>query len=150
VDSNNSQGEFYLTDIVARATSEKRHVEKYVARVSQDVLGVNSRVELAEAEQELRLRHNKTVMLTGVSLLSPATTFISEQSTVGQDSLIGSAVELRGNCSIGANCFIDTGVILDNCTVASDSRIGAYSHLSAVTLPENTILPPYSRELSAH
>lgn len=148
VDSNNSQGEFYLTDIVELAIKQDKHVEKFVTKHAQDVLGVNSRVELAEAEQELRLRHNKKIMLTGVSMLSPVTTYVSEQSSIGSDTRIGAGVELRGSCTIGSGCIIDSGVILTNCRVADGVTIGIYSCLSDADLPENSVVPSHSTSIS--
>lgn len=148
VGSNNSQGEFYLTDIVELAILQGKHVKKFVCQHAQDVLGVNSRVELAEAEQELRLRHNKKIMMTGVSMLSPTTTCISEQTIIGGDTRLGAGVELRGCCTIGSRCVIDSGVILTNCTVADDVTIGAYSCLSDLNLAKDSLVPSHSTTFS--
>lgn len=128
VDSNNRQGELYLTDIVELAVNQGKTVQKYVTTENKDVLGVNSRVELAEAEQELRVRRNHEVMMSGVSLLSPNTTLISEESTVGNDTTLAAGVELRGQCSVGSNCLLDSGVILADCTVADGVRIAPYTY----------------------
>lgn len=127
VNSNNKQGELYLTDIVELAVNQGKTVQKYVTSQAKDVLGVNSRVELAEAEQELRARRNQQVMMSGVSLLSPQTTLISENSTVGNDTTLGAGVELRGECVIGADCLLDNGVILTDCTVADGVKIAPYT-----------------------
>lgn len=127
VDSNNKQGELYLTDIVELAVNQGKTVQKYVTSTAKDVLGVNSRVELAEAEQELRARHNHRVMMSGVSLRSPSTTLISENTTIGNDTTLGSCVELRGDCIVGSNCLLDNGVILTDCTVADGVKIAPYT-----------------------
>lgn len=126
VDSNNKQGELYLTDIVELAVKQKKTVQKFVTNQAKDVLGVNSRVELAEAERELRLRRNNGVMMSGVAFISPENTLVSEESTVGIDTILGSAVELRGKCAVGSNCTLDSGVILTDCTVADGVTIAPY------------------------
>ena len=137
VNSNNEQGELYLTDIVELAVKQNQKVVKYVTTEAKDVLGVNSRVELSEAEQELRLRRNKKIMMSGVSLLSPSTIYISENSEVGMDTVIGAGVELRGKCTIGANCTIDKGAILTNCIVADGITIAPYSCKTDVKITED-------------
>lgn len=140
VDSNNSQGEFYLTDILELAIKNGKVVAKFCTDAPKDVLGVNSRIELAEAEAELRLRRNKRLMLEGITMVAPDATYVSEASIVGKDSLIGRGVELRGNCVIGDNCTLDSGAILENCSLASNSHIGPYSYLNNIHKPESVIL----------
>lgn len=132
IDSNNSQGEFYLTDILELAVKNGDVVAKFCTDAPKDVLGVNSRVELAEAEAELRLRRNKKLMLEGITMVAPDASYVSETSQVGKDSIIGRGVELRGTCTIGEKCFIDSGVILNNCVLANNSHIGPYSYLENI------------------
>ncbi len=127
VNNNNKQGELYLTDIVELAVKQNKKVVKYVTLKAKDVLGVNSRVELAEAEQELRKRRNKQILMSGVTLFSPETTYISQETEIGSDTTIGAGVELRGKCVIGRNCIIDNGTILTNCTVTDGVRVAPYN-----------------------
>ncbi|MGL1932631.1 MAG: sugar phosphate nucleotidyltransferase [Desulfotalea sp.] len=145
IDSNNSQGEFYLTDIVKLASVARLVRKKYINPEAKEVLGVNSRIELAEAETELRFRHNKKIMLQGVSMINANDCYISPASEVGMDCLIGKGAELRGNCLIGANCQIDTGAILENCQIPADSYIGPYSYLKNFTPTEKCTLVAYSQ-----
>ncbi|CAG36466.1 bifunctional UDP-N-acetylglucosamine diphosphorylase/glucosamine-1-phosphate N-acetyltransferase GlmU [Desulfotalea psychrophila] len=146
VENNNSQGELYLTDIIDLAVKSEQKVQRYLAPEPKDVLGVNSRIELAMADEELRMRRNREVMLTGVSMILPATIMISSQSEIGFDSLVGAGVELRGHCQIGSNCKIDTGAILTNCKMESGSHVGAYSVLTGCTVAADEKIPAQQRE----
>ncbi len=126
VGTNNSQGEVYLTDIVGIAEQQGRRVEKFIHRPALDVLGVNSRVELAQAHAELQLRRNRQLMLAGVTIYAPETVLISAESEVGQDAVIHAGVQISGQCRIGAGVLIEAGAVLHDCTVGAGAVIGAH------------------------
>jgi bifunctional UDP-N-acetylglucosamine pyrophosphorylase/glucosamine-1-phosphate N-acetyltransferase len=147
VGSDNSQGEIYLTDIVSIAVKARKHVEKFVTADSQDVLGVNSRVELSEAHSELQRRRNREIMLEGITIESPESVSVSPLATVGKDSLLMSGVHIKGTSSVGEQCVLNQGVILNNCSLGNNVTIGAYSVLNDLIIPINTCLPPFSTTL---
>lgn len=144
VGTDNSQGEVYLTDIVSIAVNSGKQVEKLVSPHAKDVLGVNSRVELAQAHSELQYRRNVEIMLQGVTIQSPDSVSISQASIVGRDSLIMSGVQVYGRSVIGKKCTLWPGVILIDCILGDNVEIGAYSVLQNCTIPENGIAPPHS------
>lgn len=144
VDTNNSQGEVYLTDIVSIAVREARKVEKYVCPQPKDVLGVNSRVELAQAHGELQQRRNVEVMLEGVTIQSPETVSIASSATVGRDSLVKSGVQIHGATVVGEKCVIGNGAILTDCTLGASVEIGPYAVLQGCSIPDNTKVAPFS------
>ena len=145
VGTENSQGEVYLTDIVGLAVADGFNVEKYTTPYPQDVLGVNSRVELAQAHLELQMRKNREIMLEGVTIYSPHTTLISEGSSVGRDSTLFAGVEITDNSVIGKSCTIGKGAILRNCRVGDRVTIGPYCCLADTTVPAETVVAsPYS------
>ncbi|MGR0481585.1 MAG: bifunctional UDP-N-acetylglucosamine diphosphorylase/glucosamine-1-phosphate N-acetyltransferase GlmU [Candidatus Electronema sp. V4] len=123
VGRNNSQGEVYLTDIVGIAVREGRRVEKFVHRPAVDVLGVNSRVELAQAHAELLLRRCRELMLAGVTIYSPETVLVSPESVIGQDAVIHAGVHLVGSCQIGAGAVIGAHSVLHGCVVAAGEQV---------------------------
>ncbi|WP_417917086.1 bifunctional N-acetylglucosamine-1-phosphate uridyltransferase/glucosamine-1-phosphate acetyltransferase [Candidatus Electronema sp. JC] len=123
VGRNNSQGEVYLTDIVGIAVREGRRAEKFVHRPAIDVLGVNSRVELAQAHAELQLRRCRELMLAGVTIYSPETVLISPESVIGQDAVIHAGVHLVGPCQIGAGAVIGAHSVLHGCAVAAGEQV---------------------------
>ncbi len=123
VGCDNSQGEVYLTDIVGIAVSEGRHVEKFVHNPAVDVLGVNSRVELAQAHAELQLRRNRQLMLAGVTIYSPETVLVSPESSIGQDVIIHAGAQISGRCVIGVGVVIGAHCVLHDCVVAAGEHV---------------------------
>ncbi len=142
VGTNNAQGEVYLTDIVAIANKRGHAVHKYIHPHAIDILGVNSRIELARAHQELQIRRNHELMLQGITIYSPETVFISPEVTIEQDTTIFPCVQISGNSNIGRNCVLETGVQITDCTIAANTTIGAHSCLRNCQIDQaETILP---------
>lgn len=142
VDTDNSQGEVYLTDIVAIANRQGLVVQKFMHPQAVDVLGVNSRVELAQAHATLQQRHNRSLMLAGVTLYSPETTLIAPDCSLGQDCVIEGNVRISGRSTLGKHCRISSGVVLDNCHLGDDVSIGANSCLAQCSLADSTQVAP--------
>jgi bifunctional UDP-N-acetylglucosamine pyrophosphorylase/glucosamine-1-phosphate N-acetyltransferase len=144
--ADNVQGEYYLTDIVGAYRRRNLKVETMGVSSPDELRGVNSRVDLAELSLVLRERRNHELMVSGVTLEDPATTFVDADVTVGADSIIGAGVHLEGSTSIGIGCRIHAGsritntrigndvIVLDHCVlvdsqVESGARIGPFAHL---------------------
>jgi bifunctional UDP-N-acetylglucosamine pyrophosphorylase/glucosamine-1-phosphate N-acetyltransferase len=144
--TDNAQGEYYLTDLVALYHQMGKRVDALCVDTADELRGVNSRVELAEMVTIVRERRNRAVMLAGVTLEDPLTTYIDEDVTIGEDTTIGPGVRLQGRTSVGARCVIHAGcrltnvavgagvTILDHCvltdaTVGDDARIGPFAHV---------------------
>ena len=144
VGTDNSQNEVYLTDIVKLAVDSRLLVEKYIAKNPLEVLGVNSRVELAEAHRELQLRRNRELMLKGVSMYNPETIAISPETIIGKDSVIEAGVRITESSKIGQDCLIGQGAILNHCIIDDGVTIGPYSCLSDKTIESGSTLSAYS------
>jgi bifunctional UDP-N-acetylglucosamine pyrophosphorylase / glucosamine-1-phosphate N-acetyltransferase len=133
--TDNSQGEYYLTDLVALYRQKGLRVETVCLDSADELRGVNSRVDLADLSQIVRRRKNRLLMMSGVTLEDPETTFVDLDVTVGEDSVLGPAVHLEGRTVVGERCRIQSGsrltnvtmedeaVVLDHCVIA-DSHIG--------------------------
>ena len=145
VGTDNSQGEVYLTDIVKIAVAGELVVEKYQVPSPVDVLGVNSRVELAGAQNELQMRRNRTLMLQGVSMNSPETIRVCSESSIDRDTLLDPLVSISHKSQIGQSCQIGQGAILKNCQIGDKVVIGPYSCLTDCTITAGTTLPPFSK-----
>lgn len=115
--------EYYLTDLVAMAAQEGRRVESLVLQDRLETLGINTRVDLADAETALRKRVNDTWMLAGVTLLDPATTTIEPDVQIGQDTSILPNTALRGKTVIGEDCRIGPNTTLLHTTVGNSTTI---------------------------
>jgi len=141
VGTDNSQGEVYLTDIVAIANRQGLTVQKFVHPQAIDVLGVNSRIELAQAHATLQLRYNHLLMLAGVTLYAPASTLIATDCTIGQDTIVHGQVQISGGSTLGRNCSIRSGVVLHNCHLGDGVTVGANAVLSNCSVPTGTTIP---------
>lgn len=144
IGTDNSQGEMYLTDIIALAAKFGYKMGKFLCPFPQDVLGVNSRVELAEAHKEIQRRRNEDLMRQGVTMYTPETISVSPETTIEADTVILPGVQIGGRSKIGGFCKIEPGVILENCTIGDHVHIGAYSHLTDCTIQSLTHLAPYT------
>jgi len=145
VGTDNSQKEVYLTDIIRLAVQKNFTVDKFMVHTPLDVLGVNSRVELADAQTELQMRRNRVLMLEGVSMYSPETISVSPESSVNRDTVLEPCVNISGSSRIGLNCRIGRGAILENCQIGDNSTIGPYSYLVDCRVDDYADLGPFSR-----
>lgn len=145
VGTDNSQHEVYLTDIVKLAVQKDLNVDKFMVHTPLDVLGVNSRVELADAQTELQMRRNRALMLEGVSMYSPETISVSPESSVNKDTVLNPCVNISGSSRIGCNCRIGQGAVLENCQIGDNATIGPYGYLVDCTVASDTVLAPFSR-----
>lgn len=102
-------GEYYLTDVVSLLLRAGEKVETYFVQDRSQVLGVNTRIELAEVEKILRRRILERLMLEGVTVLDPATTFVDSEVEVGMDTVIYPFTFIEGKTRIGKNCRIGPG-----------------------------------------
>lgn len=113
INNNNKNGEYYLTDVIGIHVDAGEKVESYILEDNIEILGVNSKVELAQADSVLRERKNMKLMEEGVILIDPRATYIEESVTIGQDTVLYPGVHLQGETVIGENCEIlgDTRIV---------------------------------------
>ncbi len=144
VGSDNRQNEMYLTDIVAIARKAGRSVQHWCCPDPDEMLGVNSRVELARAHTLLQQRRNRQLMESGVTLLQPETILIAPQVEIGPDTVIAPQVEISGATRIAAGCRINSFVKLHDCTLEEGAEIPSFSNLQATRV---TAIPPWPSEM---
>jgi bifunctional UDP-N-acetylglucosamine pyrophosphorylase/glucosamine-1-phosphate N-acetyltransferase len=147
VRNDNAQGEYYLTDVPALLRHEGETVAVYHHLDPNEIEGINNRAQLAEMERVMRYRAIKKLMLDyGVTFIDPKTAYISEQASIGRDTVIYPNVSIEGASVIGDGCTIHAGTritnsnvghgveILDNCVItdseiANNCTIGPFAHL---------------------
>jgi bifunctional UDP-N-acetylglucosamine pyrophosphorylase/glucosamine-1-phosphate N-acetyltransferase len=117
------RGEYFLTDTVAQAVAEGRTVEAVAAEGVEEVMGVNTRVQLAMAEQALRQRVRQRLMLAGVTMMDPASVFVDATVEVGPDTVILPNCLLEGATRIGSDCVIGPGSRVVDSTIGQDCQI---------------------------
>ena len=147
VQNNNSQGEYYLTDVPALLRQAGDDVSIYQHKDPQEIEGVNNRAQLADIERLLRRRTITRLMLDyGVTFIDPKTTYVSEQARFGRDTVIYPNVSIEGETEIGDGCTVRAGTrisdsaigvgveILDNCVIvnseiSNNCTVGPFAHL---------------------
>ncbi|HVT47039.1 MAG TPA: bifunctional UDP-N-acetylglucosamine diphosphorylase/glucosamine-1-phosphate N-acetyltransferase GlmU [Vicinamibacterales bacterium] len=144
--TDNAQGEYYLTDVVAAYHRRGRRVDAMCLENAAELRGVNSRVDLADLTRALRTRKRQALMLAGVTLEDPETAYIDEDVRIGADTTIGPGVRLTGRTTIGDGCRIEAGVritdsslgdavmildhsVITDSTIASGASVGPLAHL---------------------
>lgn len=116
VKSDNAQGELYLTDTLSILNNMSKKVGACVLDDAIEAMGINDRVQLSEAEAQMRRRINKRVMLEGVTLIDPENTYIGADVKIGADTVIYPGSCFEGNTVIGEDCTIFSGCrIVDSC-----------------------------------
>jgi bifunctional UDP-N-acetylglucosamine pyrophosphorylase/glucosamine-1-phosphate N-acetyltransferase len=133
--------EFYLTDLVGMATADGLPVEAVAAADAREVLGINTRVHLAEAEAVIRERINRRLMESGVTLVDPATTYVEAAVNVGRDTVILPNTILRGGTAVGAGCRIGPNTLIEGSTIGDGCRVVASVVEGAVMEPGSDVGP---------
>ncbi len=128
IGSDNAQGEMYLTDMIEIVKAEGAKVGKFICHDEDEILGVNSRVELAAANSIMQERVNRAFMLSGVSLIGSTSIFIEKIVKIGRDASIMGSCYLTGKTVIGAECKIGPFCNLHDCQIPTGSTIPPFTH----------------------
>ena len=151
IGNDNAQGEYYLTDIVTMANDRGLRCSAHAVANPVEVMGVNDRVQLAEATRFARARINEALMLDGVTLVDPAACYIDRGVSVGRDTTIHPGACLTGTTTVGTGCLIESGVTVkgsvlgDGCVVETGAvirgcRIGSQVVVKAGTVMEDSTI----------
>jgi bifunctional UDP-N-acetylglucosamine pyrophosphorylase/glucosamine-1-phosphate N-acetyltransferase len=127
IDSDNAKGEFYLTDAVALAHGDRLEARMVDSR-AEEVLGVNSRSELAAAEAIIQRRLRDEVMANGATLVAPETVFLSHDTTIGKD------VVIEPHVVFGERVVIEEG-----------ARIRSFCHIEGASIGAGAVVGPFAR-----
>jgi bifunctional UDP-N-acetylglucosamine pyrophosphorylase/glucosamine-1-phosphate N-acetyltransferase len=129
VGNDNAQGEFYLTDIVNVANGDGRVCAVVVTGDEDEVAGINSRAELAEAEARWQARRRRRAMDEGASLLAPETVWFSWDTQIGRDVTVEQNVVFAPGVTVADQVTIHAFCHLEGATIASGAQIGPYARL---------------------
>lgn len=129
VTNNNAQGEYYLTDIIGMLVDAGKVVSAFAAPDYKETLGVNSRLQMAEAEQVLRRRKLEQLMTDGVTVIDPNNTYVDTTVSVGRDTVLYPGTILEGSTVIGENCQVGPYVRMTNVVMGSGDHLQfTYAH----------------------
>ncbi len=138
------KGEYYLTDVVEIAVSEGRNVAVVTADDEMETMGINTRVHLAEAETVMRRRILERLMLSGVTMIDPASTYIDAGVSIGMDTVIQPNTFLYGSTVIGENCTIGPNSIITDTRIGDRCQVLA-SVLEKAHLEDDVDMGPFAR-----
>ena len=137
--SNNAQGEYYLTDIIEWGKTQNLNVNAYILEDNAEIYGINSRINLAHATKMMNERKLQALMENGVTIVDPSCTWISDDTEIGQDTIIYPSTYLEGknkickNCKIGPFAHFRGGV-----EVADNVKIGNFVEVKKSKIDSNT------------
>ena len=137
------KGEYYLTDLVALAISQNLPVAGVIAEDPDELIGINTRVHLAEAGKILRRRINRDLMLAGVSIIDPDSSYIEPDVKIGQDTVIFPNTYLQGETIIGKECLIGPDTKIINCQIGNSCEI-EFSVIEESRLEDGVDIGPFS------
>jgi bifunctional UDP-N-acetylglucosamine pyrophosphorylase/glucosamine-1-phosphate N-acetyltransferase len=144
VDSQNDQGEIYLTDVVGILATAGTAVTSFHLAHPWRLEGINSRTQLAELERQALHHITTSLMDSGVTLEDPQTLRIETGVEVGRDTVIGAHVELRGHTKIGQGCRIETGCVLQDTILADRVHLKPYVVADHASLATDTVAGPFA------
>jgi bifunctional UDP-N-acetylglucosamine pyrophosphorylase / glucosamine-1-phosphate N-acetyltransferase len=141
----NTHRELYLTDAIALLRDRGQSVQAVVAADANEVLGCNTRADLAAADEILRARKRSAVMDSGVTIGLPETVLIDPEVTVGEDTVIEPCVHLLGRTRIGAECTIGTGSVLVDSVLEDRVTVRPHSVIRGSHLGRGSSVGPFAR-----
>ncbi len=142
IGNDNAQGEYYLTDLLAIAVKKGLTCLALQTGDADEIMGVNDRVQLAEAGRILRRRITREHMLNGVTIIDPEQTYIDHGVVIGADTTIHPGCRIGGGTVIGCNCEIEGGVSITGCRIGDDCHIKTASVLESSVLGEDVAIGP--------
>jgi bifunctional UDP-N-acetylglucosamine pyrophosphorylase/glucosamine-1-phosphate N-acetyltransferase len=145
VKPNNKHRELYLTDAIAVLNAKGETVLAQVAADSREVLGCNTRADLAEVDRIFRERKRNSLMDEGVTIQLPETVLIDPEVTAGEDTVIEPGVQLLGKTKIGARCTIRTGSVLTDAILGDEVTVEPHCVVAQSRLDDRVIIGPFAR-----
>ena len=140
---NPKKKEYYLTDLIALAADNK---EKIITKeVSyNEIIGINTRMELAEAMRILREEILKKHMLNGVTIIAPEATYIEPDVIIGKDTVIYPGVYLQGKTKVGKKCVLGAGVIIKDSEIGDEVEIKPYCVITESIIEKKATIGPFA------
>mgnify|MGYP001007366190 CR=1 FL=1 len=141
--ASNAQGEYYLTDILEIIKNNGQKVEVFLTEARDDIYGINNREQLARAEKIMRQRKNFELMMAGVTIIDPETTFIDSQVKIGMDTIIYPFTIIEGQSIIGESCLIGPSSYLND-SLVGDHVIIENSRIKEAEIGDECNIGPFA------
>lgn len=140
--TDNAQGEYYLTDTVEVLRGKGHAVRAVIADDWRDTLGINTRIELADAAGVMQRRILNALMLEGVTIVDPNTTYVDAGVVIGKDTVIRPCTVIEGKTVIGENCTVGPFARLRDARLGESVEVVS-STVTLTNLPDGTRVGPY-------
>jgi bifunctional UDP-N-acetylglucosamine pyrophosphorylase / glucosamine-1-phosphate N-acetyltransferase len=145
LNNNNSQSEYYLTDVVAMAVADGVEIQTASASHDWEILGVNSKAQLAELERTYQLKEARRLLAAGVTLSDPARLDVRGKLTCGRDVEIDVGCIFEGDVNLGNGVQVGAYCVISNTRIAAGTRIAPYTHIEDAEIGEACRIGPYAR-----
>jgi bifunctional UDP-N-acetylglucosamine pyrophosphorylase/glucosamine-1-phosphate N-acetyltransferase len=144
IQKNPHKGEYYLTDTIELAAREGLAVQAFIHDDLLETIGINTRVHLAEAEDVLRRRINQELMLAGVTMIDPGSTYVEAGVTIGMDTLVMPNTYIQGSTTIGEGCEIGPNAHIRNSRIGNRCKV-FMSVMESAQLEDDVDVGPFAR-----
>lgn len=144
IQKNPQKGEYYLTDTIELAVRDGLPVQAMLQDDLLETIGINTRVHLAEAEAVMRRRINRDLMLAGVTMIDPDSTYIEAGVTIGIDTLVMPDTYIQGNTTIGEGCEIGPNAHIRNSRIGNRCKV-FMSVMESAQLEDDVDVGPFAR-----
>lgn len=145
VGNKNAQKEYYLTDVIAMAVADGVMVDGVLAEDHNEILGVNDKRQLAQAEKALRKRTANELMLAGLTLRDPRRFDLRGSLEFGRDCVIDVNCVIEGKVSLGARVKVGPGAVIKDCAIGDDTEILAHCVLDGARIGRKVRIGPFAR-----
>ncbi|MBI4481950.1 MAG: bifunctional UDP-N-acetylglucosamine diphosphorylase/glucosamine-1-phosphate N-acetyltransferase GlmU [Acidobacteria bacterium] len=144
ISSNNSQGEYYLTDVIGLEAAAGLRIESMATEDRYEYAGINSRMDLVMLEKELRSRKLDALMKEGITIRDPDSTFVDDTVRIGRDTEIFPGVVITGQTAIGEGCRIYPGVRISDSVLGNEVKVLDSSIIVASRVGNGTTVGPFA------
>lgn len=143
IPKNKKKGEHYLTDLI-KIASEKGEKITTVEAPFEEIIGINNRVDLAMATNILKRRILKGLMIQGITIIDPSSTYIEADVKIGQDSILFPSIYLEGKTTIGENTVLEPGVFIKDSKIGNNVTVKAYSVITESIIEDKAKIGPFA------
>ncbi len=143
IGKDNAQGEYYLTDLVGVARRKGLRCSAHMVADPVEVMGINTRMDLATATEVLRMEKLKELMLSGVTIIDPKTTYVERSVEIGKDTTLSPNCTLHGRTRVGERCLIESFSKISDTEIGHEVAIHSHSIIEKSRIGDGAIIGPF-------
>lgn len=144
IGKENAQGEYYLTDLVTVARKMGLRCSAHMAADPMEVMGINNRIDLATAAEKLRQEKIRELMLSGVTIIDPKTTYVDRTVVIGKDTTLYPNCMLQGKTRIGEQCVIEPNSKISDANIGDGVTVLSHSVITESTIEDGVTIGPFA------